>query len=359
MKSIKNIIIPMETSSREMAYKIYLCNLLAINGFNCFLGKKTEIYFLIDKLSPFIYLDKGYHKGSSEKIYDKIFSNNGYIISLDEEGAVAYPDGRPLNLRYTQTLFNVSKMTFFWGKIQKETFKHLIPKDNIGIVSGHPRFQMLKRKYWYIYNDDVEVIKNKYNKFILINTNFARANNIRGVEAARANYISRYTDIDARINNDKIKLKIFTSLIKKLTDIGHNIVIRPHPEESIQTYLNIFRSYKNVYTTNERSVIPWIIASEILIHSDCTTGVESLMLGKKSISYVVDELEKSVLTILPQKASYIFDNENDILDFIENKSYKEKVDLKEISWIESNFNFSKDSFKLITENIKKLKFYKL
>ena len=69
------ILIPMETSSREMLYKIYLCNILSSQGFDCYLGSKSEISFLIEKIHGFIYLDKGYHKGVSDLIYKKIINS--------------------------------------------------------------------------------------------------------------------------------------------------------------------------------------------------------------------------------------------------------------------------------------------
>ena len=350
----KTILIPLETSSRELTYKIFLCNYLSDVGFECFLGAKSAILNQIKSKQNFIYIDKGYHKDVSEKIYKIIKENNGLIVNLDEEGAVAFPDGSPLHLRYSKKALSFFDLTFFWGTSQKKMFEKLIPKKNIAVISGHPRFNLLKQKYNYLYEKNVNEIKSKYGKFILINTNFARANNIRGLENARKNYIGRYKNIDLRINNDIIKLKIFFSLIKKLADLKYNIVIRPHPEEKISTYKDKFRDYSNIFVTNKSSSIPWILASETLIHSDCTTAIESLMLGKKPISYISKNLDQSVLTILPQKASYVFENENKILEFIRNKKFKKTVDLSEYNWLETYFNYSKNPFEIIIHNLSKL-----
>ena len=77
-----NILLPVETASRELIYKTYLCNELATQGFDCYLGKKTDIYYIIKKLKNYIYIDKGYHKGISETIYDKIKKQNGIIAKF-------------------------------------------------------------------------------------------------------------------------------------------------------------------------------------------------------------------------------------------------------------------------------------
>ena len=188
----------------------------------------------------------------------------------------------------------------------------------------------------------------------MVNTNFARGNNIRGVEAARKNYIGRYKNIDTRIKNDNIKLEKFTSLVKSLLNKKYKVVIRPHPEEDVRTYKKIFSDYKNVHITNEKSAICWIIACKVLIHSDCTTGVESLMLGKKSISFVHDELDKSVLTILPQKASYVLNTEEKILNFIDNEYYLKPVVYNDYPWLENHFCFNSNSFELIANVIEKI-----
>ena len=101
-----NILIPLETSSRELLYKVYLCQLLALKGFNCYLGKKGSISYLMKKMRGYICLDKGYHEKVSEKLYDQIKENKGIIINLDEEGAVDYSDNSILLSRYSEKMFS-------------------------------------------------------------------------------------------------------------------------------------------------------------------------------------------------------------------------------------------------------------
>ena len=76
MKTPKDfyILLPVETVSREIDYKLYLSVMLAKKGFKIFLGKKDEIYSLFQNLnSSFAYIDKGFHENLSlEKIYKVI-----------------------------------------------------------------------------------------------------------------------------------------------------------------------------------------------------------------------------------------------------------------------------------------------
>ena len=349
------ILIPIEISSREMLYKIYLCNILSSNGFECYLGSKSEISFLIEKFSYFIYLDKGYHKDNSDLIYKKILKNKGVIVSLDEEGAVDFEDGSTLKVRYDKKLFNASRLVFFWGKYQTQIIKDITKINSKCIISGHPRFELLKKDFHFLYDYDMNFIQKKYRKYILINTNMGFGNNIRGDEFILKNYIDRFKNIKEIIKNDKLKLKYFISLINELSKLEFDIVVRPHPEEDFSLYEDEFKLQKNVFITNKKSVVPWIIGSETTIHSDCTTGIESLMLGKKSISYIPDELNKDYLTFLPIKASSLLTDETSIIRFIKNKEYKKEVVFSDYEWLKNNFSFPSNSFEIISNEIKLLK----
>ena len=37
--------------------------------------------------------------------------------------------------------------------------------------------------------------------------------------------------------------------------------------------------------TNEGNVVPWIMATDVVIHNGCTTGVEAYMMGVPAVSY--------------------------------------------------------------------------
>jgi hypothetical protein len=71
----------------------------------------------------------------------------------------------------------------------------------------------------------------------------------------------------------------------------HTIIVRPHPTESHETYRKIAARCERVRVTNEGNVVPWLLATEAVIHNGCTTGVEAYIIGVPAISYraTVDE----------------------------------------------------------------------
>jgi hypothetical protein len=86
----------------------------------------------------------------------------------------------------------------------------------------------------------------------------------------------------------------------------HTIIVRPHPTESQEIYRKIAAKCERVKVTNEGNVVPWIIASEAVIHNGCTTGVEAYVLGVPAISYraTVNDYYDLGFYRLPNSLSY-------------------------------------------------------
>lgn len=327
-KCKKTILIPIETLSRELDYKIYLSMCLVSKGCDVILGRKQSLNRLFDRFSHFTYIDKGYHEGQSEKIYDKIKSKNGIILNLDEEGAVDFPDNSTLNNRYSKVMLNSVDKTFFWGKNQKEIFKNRVESQSKLIVTGHPRFQLLKDDFFGLYDDNAKKIKNKFQDFILVNTNFGFGNNIKGDNFVISNYGNRFKNIQNIIDEDKLKFKAIITLVNELS-LQYKIVLRPHPEELIEAYSEFFKNNSNVFIIRENSSIPWIKASKACIHIDCTTGIEAAILNKRTISYIPEYLEMKMLTQLPIEVSEIFSTTSEIISSL-NKGNKKNTNKKKI-----------------------------
>jgi surface carbohydrate biosynthesis protein len=321
------------------------------------LGRKLHINYLINNLKGYIYIDKGYHKGVSKKLYAEIKKNNGTIINLDEEGGVDFNDGSTIRHRYTKTLFDNAYLTFMWGNQQYELVKKNMNKENKVAVTGHPRFELLKPEFHYLYEDEVNKIIIKYKDFILINTNMSFGNNIRGDKFVKAKYGSRFKKVDQIIEFDKLKLDAYQSLIQNLSyQLDKTIIIRPHPEEDHSFYLDAFNDIGNIHVVYEGSVIPWILAADFMIHPDCTTGIESLFLGKKSLSFLPEDYPEDLITFLPLEASECFTSESDIISFINNNiDSTKKVDFKKYPFAEDYFSISKPSTELIVDSFCQLR----
>ena len=352
-----DVLIPIETTAREALYKIYLSKLLALEGVNSYLGTKSHIFFLTQLFTNYTYLDKGYHQGTSDIIYEKIRNNNGKIVNLDEEGAVDFPENSILKSRYSKTLFESSDHVFFWGESQFNLIKDNIKDLNKTTITGHPRFELLKNKFHILYKSEVNKINKKYGKYILINTNMGFGNNLKGDKFVKSNYKSRFKNIHEIVSFDKEKCKIFISLVKKLANqYDGNIIFRPHPEENLNIYKDAFKSFKNIKVLFKGSAVDWILGCELMIHPDCSTAIESTIIGKKSISFLPNNYNPSLVTKLPLEVSISFTDENVLLEYVNNTNYKkfQEQDNNINDVIENHFAISKNSSSIIKDKIVKL-----
>jgi surface carbohydrate biosynthesis protein len=347
------ILFPIETTSRELIYKLVLCTTFSLFGYECYIGSKDEIKQLIDYIKPFAYFDKGYHADVSDELYKRIKSNYGIIFNLDEEGGVDFKDSSTIASRYPDKLFEVCDLVFLWGQNQYDFLKQCRNSFNTDkvVVSGHPRFELLKPAFQKLYQKEVDKLKNLYQQYILFNTNMGFGNNIWGDAFVREHYGSRIKHIETVIEFDKKKIDVYISLIKRLSlTYNGNIILRPHPEENKDIYIEAFKGLENVKVIFDGTVIPWILGAEVMIHPDCTTGIESMMLGKKPISYLPNCDKENCYTYLPVKLSYQCKDEDEVVNLIMNRNIQLSIWMDE-PLLNDYFSFHKDSSDIIVTSV--------
>ena len=86
---------------------------------------------------------------------------------------------------------------------------------------------------------------------------------------------------------EKYNLRSICKLVELFGRCSPNqkIIIRPHPSESLDIYVRLSNKYPNIeVASNQESARPWILASDILIHTGCTTGAEAVAMNHPTIS---------------------------------------------------------------------------
>ena len=344
---------PIETVSREFFSKLLLAHRLADLGHTSFLGEKGRILKLSSLVSTGVYIDKGFHKGISEHIYKKLRKKNVQIVSLDEENAVDFRDYQQLDLRFPSYILEKFDLIFLWGKSQYKFLKeNRVNFDAQKIFpTGHPRFDLLKVKYNELYKDKIKIYKKKYGNFILINSNFGLGNNINSDKELIKIYSSRFPQINELIKYQRKQVQNFILLaIEISTHTNHTVIFRPHPEESHKIYENAFSSHPKIKVLYQGSVVPWILASEIMIHHDCTTALEAAMMGRATVAYTKG-LCSRLTTKIPLEISYNVSESSKILKLI-----KRGLDNRRINkdLLNSFFSFNLNATELITQKLSAL-----
>ena len=298
---MKVVLIPIETSVRENDYKLYLAEKLKQNGFNAIVGYKGFINILCKYLSNYVYIDKGFHDGVSQKLYKIIKSRSGVIYSLDDEGAIDFEDSHTLYSRYDEDLLRNAEKIFFWGEFQRTLILNKFPNYAKKLITtGHPRFFskfLQNRKNYYVR----DIVQN-YSKVVLIVMNCGFGNNKFGDEYIIKNYSSRWPFVKKIIKNDKIKLKNIENFINnykiKLTK-KQLLIIRPHPEENLSFYEK-FES-ENILINYSHNVVDWLKYSDEMYHYDSTVAVESILMNITTKNLPMQNLDEDFMTMLPIK----------------------------------------------------------
>ena len=349
--------LPVETTPRELGYKLLLAVHLVEAGVErCYIGSKKEIWQLMKVFKNYGYLDKGYHEGFSvTNIYEVVKDNGGKIFSLDEEGGVDFPSNATIKRRYSKELFEYADKVYMWGKEQYSFISSLGFPNSLTkmLVTGHPRFQLLKPPFVAVYSKQVKNIRNRFGDFYLFVSNTKYYNHINGEDFLYTNYNKRMGNVRERIAYDKNKFRWNVRLIKQLSQrTSRNIIIRPHPEENKSRYAKIFDGYNNVFCVYDNDVVPWLLSCVRMVHNHCTTAIEYAITGGVPIAFNVNLVE-GLVPKQPLEVSICFSQINSLIDYLINEG-PSNIDLKPENLeakLSYRFTLNKESFRVISHDI--------
>ena len=340
MQSANNIIIPVEIFVREFQSRLLLALECLKRGYNVILGEQEAVKGNICNFSKGIYFDKSLAK--NKLLFFRRLKELGHkLVSNDEEGLMAINNTYSyLNNRHCHENFMNCELFFCWGEDERKLINDYYPKFKNKIKnSGNIRVDLweinLTKK---LYEDEINEIKNKYNKYILMATNFAYPHS-RGDEsflfeqAVNFGVINNPGEYYLWKNEKEYKIKCFNafkSLVINLSkSIDSNIILRPHPAENVDHWKHITKDL-NVYVESDHSISPWISEAECVIHNSCTSGLESYYQGIRTISYL-PYTENEDVKHPSNKVSRIAKDHNEIIQLInhgETVNNNSKIDLK-------------------------------
>lgn len=295
---IKKILyLPIETVSREMDAKLLLSVKAIDSGYTVFIGSKGRVKTLANIIKHGIWIDKGHGDHYMSERLNSLIKSNIVCAAFDEEALAIVSPEIYLNHRNIRSgaALNSIHCVFAWGDYQAKVMEPLVKDNSKVCISGSLRFDLLKKPYCEIYNQKILEIKKTYGQFILINTNFHPWNNSGRAKGyiekrRRAGAISTNSDEIFYLNRVRYTRRLFhhyassaIALSRAFPDLS--ILIRPHPSECLETWLETVKGYNNLHVVRDGNVHPWILASECVIHTGCTTGLEAFVAGKPVVKF--------------------------------------------------------------------------
>ena len=135
-------------------------------------------------------------------------------------------------------------------------------------------------------------------------------------------------------------IKAIPILAKKFDKL--QIIVRPHPSENSDIYMDLSNKYQNVFVEDKYSIHSWIINAKCIIHNYCTSSSEALSLGIPRFA-LRKSFDTSVHKTIPYEISSICGNIKDLIDKINNLIIQNKYEISEKE--------AKNTFKKYLHNI--------
>ena len=299
-KKYRWLFLPIETKVRELDGKLLLAASAAERGWGVIIGHKDNLAEVCAEIQGIVIEKDGY----TGNIRINQYLDTGKPVSvLDEEGLVYLN-----SLDYYRRRLNVENLKkmiyyFLWGEIQRrDVIEHIKGIEDKLILTGNPRFDLLRPELRDYYKPEAEELKRRYGSYILVNTNFADSNHFLGTEWViknhrKSGFIKTSQEEAQETNFIKYQSKIVGEFKVMVTKIctrypDHTIILRPHPSENHNTWNALLQYYSNLVVIHEGDVNAWLLAADLTIHNSCMTGIQGYLLEKPVISYMPVQSEE-------------------------------------------------------------------
>jgi surface carbohydrate biosynthesis protein len=286
------VIIPVETKAREFHGKLFLALHLLRAGHPVLIGEQGRLWNYSDLVEPGIYLDKSVAATRADW-FKRCRAMGHEVVSWDEEGLVFFDNWLYRKQRIEPKSFDQVSRFFAWGAVQREAICEEYPQYREKItLCGNPRFDFLRPALRVFYGSAVEILKQRFGRMILVNTNFAFHNHYKSPEEVRkilakypiANepgYMDKWIAMHREMH--EAYLAMVPELLARYPE--HAVVVRPHPSESHAPWRELAKAHPRLHVDSSGNVHEWILASEAVIHFNCTTAVEAFLLDVPAIAY--------------------------------------------------------------------------
>ena len=273
------VLISIENFNREFAGKEILSKSLAKEGYLVLLAHKSIIRVLVANLplKNQIYIEKGNRYGSY-KYLQKAKNNKLFIYSFDEEGLMQTDFETFLKRNHEKRTIDIIDGIFSWGPKHSDLLRKSGFQEKQVLKTGNTRFDHYINSKKNKFNSG-----NDKNEVILICSRFASANPNKEIKSSNDNRDGSQQYIaDSR---EILKLMIALPHIIREAQIKNTIIVRPHPSESKNLWINACEGLDNVLITCEEPINNVLLKTKYLIHNRCTTAIEAFLINVPVISY--------------------------------------------------------------------------
>lgn len=303
------VLLPFETAVRELDGKVVTASLLALRGVRTIVGTKEIIGAIARNSRRILWqgkdaFDDGRPPESRGHLADRLGEQGSAAMFLQDEGGI-FPvrDWAPtLMAKYRASYLRGRHLgqVSVWGQRQREVLTaEGIAETSPIVVTGCPRFDLCGPEYAWLDGQSARTSRPSDRPYILMCTRFTSVAHQHGpgrfFTAGPADATTDAQDLRLSIwARDASDLVEYLLLVRELaaSHPGFDIIVRPHPSEDAALYRNALRHLTSVTVTGEGSVLDWIRGASLVVHTNCTTGVEAVLAGRPVLQLLTQPDER-------------------------------------------------------------------
>ena len=291
----RTLYLPVETKCRELLGKTLLAAKAVERGWRVFLGGVEMHDYMGDDFPPGLFIENNIPDSKAERLYH-MRARGCRIADMCEESVQYRHSEEYWNRKVGDRSLQATDVILATGvKSEQDLRRHRgVPADQLSLT-GNPRFDVLMSRLRCVFDNEVRAIRERYGRFLLVNSNFSAANpftTVRDVIGTlqRAGKLSTPAQVDwkrRQISYKARQMADLRTLLLKVASAGafDRIVLRPHPTEN-HDFWRTWGSALNVDVRYDANACPWMLAADMVLHPGCTTAVEAVLLDRPPVSFV-------------------------------------------------------------------------
>ena len=281
----------METFNREFDGKLLFALHAAERGWQVVIGERKILHQNLPSMDRSVYFSKGF-RSSNRKMFQTIAGLGHSIVALDEESLVPASD-EMMQMKMDHSVLQNLQMAFVWGPDNVRMYRQVEElKDKPVVPTGNPRIDMMRPEVRGYLDEAIASITERYGRFVLFNSNFSAANHFiaNKTRFKVADWVAQEKAQSLKDGFLAHKTELFNAFLAMIPKLAQAVkpnmlVIRPHPSENKQAWLDAAKGLGNVHVIHEGSVVPWLAAADVMVHNGCTSAVEASVIGTPALAY--------------------------------------------------------------------------
>jgi len=320
--------LPVITKARELEARVLLAAYLLKAGYTVVLGRAGEVNHAALNSRNGLYFSPLLVRAAAPRLA-ALKARGHIIIGWDEEGLV-YPDPDwYFSNRVSSEAVKHIDALIAWGPVPARDLAATLPPSSGPILPfGNARIDLLREPYSKIYEPAAMRLRERFGRYILVNTNFDLVNHIEGpdglVRRMRASgRIAGEADEQKFAQWGRFRQRMFDSFMEGLPVLHDALpeltfVLRPHPSENLAPWHALAARFPRIVIEPPRNpVYSWIMGAQAVLHNSCTTAVEAFMFGVPVIAYCPPAEDGAMDSPLPNQLSRVAHSWQEIVESLD------------------------------------------